>query len=163
MDIICRTSNTVTQGVNTVDTLFAAFPAFLYLNPELAGYLLVPLLNYQDSPAYTQQYAAKNIGQYDTPCMDKTAYLFDLEGSSYPNATADSINAAHPYGVEGDLSSGGIVSVKPELVLETSNMLIMILAYTQLSGNDTLIKSHYNSLRKWGQYLGNNSLTPNDQ
>lgn len=65
-----RTSNSaLLQSVNTVDTLFAAFPAFLYFNPELAGYLLVPLLKYQDSPAYTQNYAAKNIGTHDTPSM----------------------------------------------------------------------------------------------
>ena len=62
MCISRRTSNISTQSVNTVDTLFVAFPAFLYFNPELAGYLLVPLLRYQDSPSYTLDYAAKNIG-----------------------------------------------------------------------------------------------------
>ena len=50
------------EGVNTVDTLFAAFPAFLYHNSELAGCLLVPLLRYQDSAAYKLNYAAKNLG-----------------------------------------------------------------------------------------------------
>lgn len=50
-----------------------------------------------------------------------------------------------------------------DFALETSNMIIMILAYTQLSGNDTLITDHYSLLRKWGQYLSNNSLAPNDQ
>ena len=60
-----RTSGTATQSVNTVDTLFAAFPAFLYFNPELSGYLLSPLLKLQDSPAYTLDYAAKHIGAYD--------------------------------------------------------------------------------------------------
>lgn len=59
-----RASDTVTQSVNTVDTLFAAFPAFLYFNPELSGYLLSPLLKLQDSPAYTLDYAAKHIGAY---------------------------------------------------------------------------------------------------
>ncbi|KAL5533554.1 hypothetical protein ACEPAG_14 [Sanghuangporus baumii] len=71
-----------TLSVNTVDTLYAAFPALLYLNPELAGYLLSPLLEYQDSSAYTLNYAARNIG------------------STYPNATADGINFSHDYGVE---------------------------------------------------------------
>lgn len=70
MSVLHRTSNTWTQSVNTVDTLFTAFPAFLYLNPELAGYLLEPLLKYQDSPAYTQNFAAKNIGKQDTPFMN---------------------------------------------------------------------------------------------
>ena len=57
------TGSAFAQGVNTVDSLFATFPAFLYFNPELAGYLLAPLLNYQDSDAYTLDYAAKNIGK----------------------------------------------------------------------------------------------------
>ena len=69
--------------MNTVDTLYAALPAFLYLNPEIVGYLLSPLLEYQDSSAYTLSYAARNIG------------------SSYPNATADGITGSHSYRIEG--------------------------------------------------------------
>ena len=71
-----------TQSINTVDTMFAAFPALLYLNPELGGGLLRPLLEYMDSSAFSLNYAAKNIG------------------SAYPNATADGINTGHDYGVE---------------------------------------------------------------
>ncbi|KAL5494579.1 hypothetical protein ACEPAI_40 [Sanghuangporus weigelae] len=75
------TGLTITS-VNTVDTLYAALPMFLYLNPEIAGYLLAPLLEYQDSSEYTQSYAARNIG------------------SSYPNATADGITDSHDYRIE---------------------------------------------------------------
>ena len=64
--------------------LYAALPAFLYLNPEIAGHLLSPLLEYQDSSAYTLDYAARNIG------------------FSYPNATADGITGAHDYRIEGE-------------------------------------------------------------
>lgn len=55
---ICSLSMTV----NTVDVLYSAFPAFIYLNPALGKYLLTPLLEYQDSPMYTLDYAARNIG-----------------------------------------------------------------------------------------------------
>ncbi|KAL5508771.1 hypothetical protein ACEPAG_4750 [Sanghuangporus baumii] len=103
-----------TLSVNTVDTLYSAFPAFLYLNPELGGYMLSPLL--------------ENIG------------------TTYPNATADGINNSHDYGVE-----------------ETANMLIMTLAYSQRSGNGTLLKRHYPLLRNWAEYLENNTLTPSNQ
>ncbi|EJC98591.1 DUF1793-domain-containing protein [Fomitiporia mediterranea MF3/22] len=116
------------NGVNTVDTLYAAFPLFLYLNPELGGYLLSPLLEYQDSTVYTLNYAAMNIG------------------SSYPNATADDLTSTHDFGIE-----------------ETANMLIMTLAYSQRSGNGTFIGTHYALLRKWAEYLGNNTLTPSNQ
>ena len=98
--ILCRISSTWTQSVNTVDTLFAAFPAFLYLNPELAGYLLAPLLKYQDSSAYTLEYASKNIGTYHAPIVNEIS-SHEPAGTAYPNATADSINEPHSYGLEG--------------------------------------------------------------
>ena len=72
-----------TQSVNTVDVMYAAFPAFLYVNPELAGYLLAPVLEYMSSDQFTLPYAGKNIG------------------SSYPNATADQTNDPHDFGIEG--------------------------------------------------------------
>jgi hypothetical protein len=33
--------------VNTVDVMFPAWPAFLYLNPSWGKYLLLPLFEYQ--------------------------------------------------------------------------------------------------------------------
>lgn len=117
-----------TESINTVDAVYAAFPALLYLNPELGGSLLRPLLEYMDSSEFTLDYAAKNIG------------------SAYPNATADGSDTEHDYGVE-----------------ETANMIIMTLAYSQRSGNGTFISNHYTLLRKWADYLTNNTLTPSNQ
>ena len=86
-------------SVSTVDTLYAAFPAFLYLNPDLGGYLLSPLLEYEDTS--TSPYSVKNAGRSRVlykherylPCV---VYV----GSAYPNATADQ-SAESEYGVEG--------------------------------------------------------------
>ena len=82
--------------------------------------------------------------------MDSSAYTLNYAakniGSTYPNATADGINTGHDYGVE-----------------ESANMLIMTLAYSQRSGNGTLISQHYNLLREWAEYLENNTLTPSNQ
>ena len=52
----------VLTSTNNVDALYAAFPAYLYFNPDIAGHLLAPLLEYQDSPSYKLPYAAKSIG-----------------------------------------------------------------------------------------------------
>jgi len=51
-------------GVNAVDVLYAAFPMYLYLNAEIGGYLLTPLLEAQQNTAYTSSisYAAPNLG-----------------------------------------------------------------------------------------------------
>ena len=116
------------ESINTVDTMYAVFPALLYLNPELAGGLLRPLLEFMDSSSFTLPYSAKHAG------------------SAYPNATADGINTDHNYGVE-----------------ESANMIIMILAYSQRSGNGTFISNHYTLLRGWAEYLESNTLTPMNQ
>ncbi|EJC98579.1 DUF1793-domain-containing protein [Fomitiporia mediterranea MF3/22] len=120
--------NEAMTSVNNVDALYAAFPVFLYLNPEIGRCLLEPLFEFQDSPAYKLPYAARNIG------------------TAYPSATANGINDQHIYGVD-----------------ETASMIIMTLAYSMASGNGTLIERHYNLMRSWAFYLGNNTVTPSNQ
>lgn len=59
--------------VNVVDIIYSSLPAYLYFNPDLAGYLLSPLLEYQDSAQYQLPYAARNIGTH--PCISTGSYL----------------------------------------------------------------------------------------
>ncbi|KAH9004848.1 hypothetical protein EDB83DRAFT_2533223 [Lactarius deliciosus] len=70
----------VMARVNPVETLYSAFPAFMYIDPDLGGLLLEPLLRLQASPKYTNLYAAPDLG------------------ASYPNATVS--NSPHGRGVE---------------------------------------------------------------
>ena len=49
-------------SVNAVDVIYAASPVYLYLNPEILGYLLRPLLEYQENRIYPNAYAARDIG-----------------------------------------------------------------------------------------------------
>jgi hypothetical protein len=48
--------------VNAVETLYSAFPAFMYIDPKLGGLLLEPLFRLQASPKYTIAYAAPDLG-----------------------------------------------------------------------------------------------------
>ncbi|CAL1714539.1 unnamed protein product [Somion occarium] len=66
--------------INPVDKLYLAFPFYMYLNASYAGRLLAPLLEYQDSEMYTQQYAAMDLG------------------TTYPNVTGN--NGRHNQGVQ---------------------------------------------------------------
>jgi len=50
------------RRTNPVDTLYASFPAFLFLNTTLAGKLLEPLLEFQHSSLYKNDYAAPDLG-----------------------------------------------------------------------------------------------------
>ncbi|KAK7026405.1 hypothetical protein VNI00_015640 [Paramarasmius palmivorus] len=51
-----------TGRVNPVETIYASFPAYLYINATWCRYLLEPLLNYQQSPSYPNDYAAPDLG-----------------------------------------------------------------------------------------------------
>ena len=48
--------------VTAVETLYAAFPALMYIDPSLGGPLLEPLFRLQGSHGYTVKYAAADIG-----------------------------------------------------------------------------------------------------
>ncbi|KAH9055600.1 hypothetical protein EDB87DRAFT_1567201 [Lactarius vividus] len=69
-----------TNRVNAVETLFSAFPTFMYIDPKLGGLLLGPLFQLQASPNYTIPYAASDLG------------------TNYPNVTVS--NSTHNQGVE---------------------------------------------------------------
>lgn len=56
-------------------------PMYLYLNPAVLGYLLSPLLEYQESTQYTNPYAAQDLGkqpQYVSMCSVLMAWLIRL-------------------------------------------------------------------------------------
>ncbi|KAK7045364.1 hypothetical protein VNI00_007613 [Paramarasmius palmivorus] len=51
-----------TQRISPVDRIFASLPAYLYINATWVRYLLEPLFQFPQSPLYTEQYAAPNLG-----------------------------------------------------------------------------------------------------
>ncbi|KAH9011942.1 hypothetical protein EDB85DRAFT_1878028, partial [Lactarius pseudohatsudake] len=66
--------------VNPVEMLYSAFPAFMYIDPDLGGLLLEPLFRLQASPKYTNSYAAQDLG------------------TNFPDASIS--NSPHNQGVE---------------------------------------------------------------
>ncbi|KAI0278703.1 hypothetical protein BGY98DRAFT_505082 [Russula aff. rugulosa BPL654] len=66
--------------VNAVETLYAAFPALMYIDPSLGALLLEPLFRLQASRNYTIGYAAADLG------------------SNYPSVSGS--NSNHDQGVE---------------------------------------------------------------
>ena len=51
-----------TRRTNPVEVLYAAFPAILYLNATWAGYLLRPLMEFEESALYAESFAAPDLG-----------------------------------------------------------------------------------------------------
>ncbi|KAI0370619.1 DUF1793-domain-containing protein [Pilatotrama ljubarskyi] len=75
-------SMSATERVNPVERMYAALPAFIYLNSSLIGPMLAPLLDAQDN-THGMQYAAQDLG---------------TAGVAYPNATGT--HGPHSQGVE---------------------------------------------------------------
>ena len=50
------------RRVNAVETLYSAFPAFMYIDPKLGGLFLEPLFRLQAFTEYTILYAAPDLG-----------------------------------------------------------------------------------------------------
>ncbi|KAI0705121.1 hypothetical protein C8T65DRAFT_740959 [Cerioporus squamosus] len=65
-------------------------------------------------------------------------------GVSYPNATGT--HGPHPQGIE-----------------QSGNMLIMMYAHARVSGDGTLLARHYDTAKRWADYLVENTLTPSNQ
>jgi hypothetical protein len=67
-----------------VDVLYPAWPIYLYTNPDLGGYALKPLLQYQAIPGlYSDQFATHDLG------------------SAYPNATGFDSSGGIKMPIEG--------------------------------------------------------------
>ncbi|KAH9066268.1 hypothetical protein EDB87DRAFT_1554011 [Lactarius vividus] len=60
-DVMAFMRSMDTNRVNPVETLYSAFPAFMYIDPDLGGLLLEPLFRLQASPKYTNLYAAPDL------------------------------------------------------------------------------------------------------
>ncbi|KAF8180551.1 hypothetical protein K438DRAFT_1938236 [Mycena galopus ATCC 62051] len=70
------------QRVNPTEVIYAALPTFMYLNPNITGVLLEPLLEYQNSSAYTNPFAAPDLG------------------SPYPQVPGNPSGLNNVYGIE---------------------------------------------------------------
>ncbi|XP_006457508.1 hypothetical protein AGABI2DRAFT_181692 [Agaricus bisporus var. bisporus H97] len=84
--------------------------------------------------------------------------LFEFQSSpSYSNGYASpDLGTGYP-------TIGGNTSTTEELAIEhCGNMLIMAYAHAAKSGDDSLISKYHPLLRKWANYLAQNSLRPNN-
>ncbi|KAJ7775994.1 hypothetical protein DFH07DRAFT_951896 [Mycena maculata] len=75
--------------------------------------------------------------------------------SSYPNSYA-----APDLGLSYPAAPGNTVDEAIFGIENSGNMLILALAHARTSGDGSLISKYYNLLKKWGDYLVANALTP---
>ncbi|KGQ09714.1 hypothetical protein BBAD15_g4949 [Beauveria bassiana D1-5] len=115
------------SDIQTVDVIFPAFPAMVYLNPILIKWSLEPLLEYQKSGRYPNKWAVHDLGRY-------------------PRALGYDDGNDEPMPLE-----------------ECGNMLIMMLAYAQRSGDNGWLKENWDLLTRWAEYLIEDAKIPAHQ
>ncbi|KAA1474523.1 hypothetical protein DENSPDRAFT_860385 [Dentipellis sp. KUC8613] len=94
--------------VNAVETLYSAFPLFMYIDPMLGGPLLEPLLRFQNSSKYTNAFAAQDVGSsYPVAIASTSIHNEGIEQSAnmlimtyaYARASGDGSLASRYYGL----------------------------------------------------------------
>ena len=77
---------------NTVDIIYAAWPAFLYTNPAIGRYLLEPILAYQAANPVQGGYSIRDIGELVHMSRHPLSLLLIIYAgaSQYPNVTGPS-------------------------------------------------------------------------
>src|SRR6266851_2438126 len=94
-----RLNLTFSSRINPVETLYAAFPALMYIDPSLGRPLLEPLFRLQAQPNYSVPFAASDLGA--SPRYTKCHTFRGHVGSNYPNITGG--KSVHDQGVERPL------------------------------------------------------------
>lgn len=107
-------------------------------------------------------YPATPIFFYTNPELVKLLldpHFENQESGHYPNKYAEHDLGTHYPNATGH-EDGGDEAMPVE---ECGNNMIMVLSYVQHSGNTDYIKSHYNILKQWAEYLVEDSLLPAEQ
>ena len=116
------------RRVNAVETMYDSWPLFMTVDSSLGSLLLEPLLRFQSSSLYTNDYPAQDAGQcisrfYLIISVFRYWTIYVLTGEEYPIATTS--NNSHSQGVE----QGG-------------NMICMAYALARTTGEASLVSQY---------------------
>ena len=84
----------LSSRVNAVETLYSAFPAFMYIDPTLGRPLLEPLFQLQASPNYTIPYAAADLGAFQKSECLETSITEDMKDRVTPTSRSAILTTA---------------------------------------------------------------------
>ncbi|KAF9259185.1 hypothetical protein L218DRAFT_1004159 [Marasmius fiardii PR-910] len=130
------------QSINSVEGLFSAFPAFLYLNSSLGGLLLDPLLEFQ-SLSTNRQFSAPDLGSYPQATGHQ---------SSFSNVAVESTGNMLIMALAHAQASGDGTLVA---------RYVSKLQWSDSSALPTYLQ--YDLLKSWANYLSSSSLHTENQ
>lgn len=120
----------------TVDVSYPSIPLFLLCNPELVKGMLRPIYHYAQSEAWPYDFAPHDVGQF--PILHGQVYGLDR-------------------------MSGKLQDRYQMPVEECGNMIIMETNIALAEKNADFAKEHYETLKKWAEYLIRFGDDPEDQ
>ncbi|THG97612.1 hypothetical protein EW026_g4419 [Hermanssonia centrifuga] len=127
-------------NVNTVDVIFPAWPIFLYTNPTLGKYLLLPLFEYQATGQYPNKWSVHDMG------------------ASYPKALGHNDGNDEPMPVE---ESGNMLIMTLSYIQKTNDQSLitsyfnLLDQWTQFLISDSLIPANQISTDDFAGSLAN--------
>ncbi|EPQ55454.1 hypothetical protein GLOTRDRAFT_129728 [Gloeophyllum trabeum ATCC 11539] len=139
---------------STTDVIFASWPLWLYANPALGKYLLLPVLAYQPSGMYPNQWSVHDLGAYPQALGHNNGKDLAMpveEKKAHKDVTCRMPQHAHH---DSPLPPMTTPSLAP-----TSVPSVPFSSCPLLTDDDT----QYSLLDQWTQYLIANSLMPANQ
>ena len=158
-------------------------PIYLYLNPKILGYLLNPLLDYQESFRYQNNYAAQNLGTYNRLGWYQETHPAIL-GGPFPSILGNSdghdeqIERAFAFTLITQSALIAVVNVirisehdhhgpstctilwRRSAPGATCKCLILRSIPMSESAAEHRLLIQYSLLSKWADYLENNTMNP---
>ena len=123
--------------IATVDVTYPSAPLFLLFNPALLRAMIVPYFAYCASPAWPFPFAAHDLGTYPI-----------ANGQTYRNFDKD----PHQPIIETQMP-----------VEECGNMLILVSALAEATGDLSDARAHWPLLSDWANYLAEHGEDPGEQ
>ena len=123
--------------IGTVDVAYPSAPLFLIYNPALLQAMIRPYYSYCTSPAWPFPFAAHDLG-------------------TYPKANGQTYRNYH-------LDPGQPIIETQMPVEECGNLLILVAAHLDASGDAGDAQAHWNLLSRWADYLSEYGEDPGEQ
>lgn len=141
--------------IGTVDISYPSAPIFLKYCPQLVDALARPVLAFASMPVWDENFAPHDVGRY--PIVGGQVY-----GVNAPEGTGARGNIYPPYYLYPPEQN--LYKLRDQMpVEECGNMLIMLAAALEKTGDDTMVHRYQALLERWVQYLVSYGDDPGDQ
>ena len=155
--------------IATVDITYPSMPLYLLYNPDLVSAMMRPIFAFSKMPIWKYPFAPHDAGTFPY-CLGQTYGLCANEkinnkylSNMFQRNRWNGIMVSHPM-IHQYPDTMDIYSLECQMPIEEcSNMLVASYSSIYFGANDELLKTNYDLLKKWCNYLIEKSLIPTNQ